>query len=140
MLRKRFNIRSSQTKSRISFAIPESGPHRNLKRSIFRDPAAIPMLQEIAQRLETQGYRVTKPKPGKACHGVFEVAFRNVQITVVAEVGRRKGNIEFELKTWPSQTLRQRMSAGTMKSADCREWAELCSAIHTSLAADQRLN
>src|SRR5690349_17174533 len=105
MLREGFHIGKSQTKSRISFAVAESGSHRNLKRSLFRDPAAIPMLQEICRALEAQGYRVTEPKPGKSCHGFFYVSFPNVEITVVLLVRRRKGNIEFDIMTWPGQTL-----------------------------------
>ena len=139
MLRKQFHIGKSQTKSRISFAVPEVGPHRSLKRSLFRDPAAIPMLQDIARALESKGYHVTQPTTGKACYGWFEVPFPNVEIGVFLLVRRRKQNIEFEIWTSPSQTFRQRLSAGTMKSPDCPEWAELCSAIYSILAADQRV-
>lgn len=139
MLRKRFNIGSSRTKSRISFAVPESSPHRNLKRSIFRDPAAIPMLQDIAAALQAQGYNVTAPKPGKACDGFCHVSFPNVEITIVMLVGRKRGNIEFEILTWPTQTLQQRVSGRTMTSPDCPEWVELCSALYAVVTADSRL-
>ena len=139
MLRKTFHIGKSETKSRLLFAIPEAGSHRNLKRSLFRDPAAVPMLQDIARALEGQGYEVTDPKPGKSCHAFFYVALPNVKITVVLLVRRRKRKIEFDIITWPAQTLRQRIAFGTMKSPDCPEWAKLCSEIHAFLATDQRL-
>jgi len=139
MLRKRFHIGDTQTKSRLSFRIPESQPHTNLKRTLFRDPAALPMLQNIAEGLHAQGYEVTKPKTGKACHGSCRVIFPDVEISVVLLVGRRRGKIEFEILTWPSQTLGQRISGRRMKSADCTKWAELCSAMHTILAGDSRV-
>ena len=57
---------------------------------------------------------------------------------MVLAVRRRKGKIEFEILTWPSQTLRQRFRR-TLKSPDCQEWAELCSTIRDILASDRRL-
>jgi hypothetical protein len=139
MLRKQFHIGDTQTKSRLSFRVPESEPHTNLKRTPFRDPAALPMLQNIAEGLHAQGYEVTKPKTGKACHGACRVIFPDVEITLVLLVRRRRGKVEFEILTWPSQTLRQRISGRRMKSANCTEWAELCSAMHTILAGDSRM-
>jgi len=138
MLRKGFSIRDSQTKSHLSFKLPDVGPHRTLKRSIFRDPAAIPKLKQIAESLRVKGYEVTEPKPGKACHGACRVIFTDVEISVILKVRRRKGKIEFEILTWPSQTLRQRFRR-TLKSPDCQEWAELCSTIRDILAGDARL-
>jgi hypothetical protein len=139
MLRKRFHIGDTLTKSRLSFTVPESVPYSNLKRTPFRDPAALPMLQHIAEGLHAQGYKVTQPKTGKACHGVCQVIFPDVEIEVVLLVRRCRGKVEFEVLTWPSQTLRQRISGRRMKSADCTEWAELCSAMHTVLAENSRV-
>ena len=93
MLRERFSIRDSQTKSRLSFKLPDAKPHKNLKRTLFRDPAALPMLQRITEGLYAQGYEVTKPKPGKACHGFCRVIFPDVEIAVVLLVRRRRGKI-----------------------------------------------
>lgn len=139
MLRKGFHIGESQTKSRISFAIPENEPHRKLKRTLFRDPAAIPMLQGISDALEKRGYEVTKPKPGKSCHGFFRVALADVEISVVMLVRRRRGNIEFVILSWPSQSLRQRIVGRRIDSPDCPEWEAVCSAIHSILSTDARL-
>ena len=136
MLRERFSIRDSQTKSRLSFKLPDAKPHKNLKRTLFRDPAALPMLQRITEGLYAQGYEVTKPKPGKACHGFCRVIFPDVEIAVVLLVRRRRGKIEFEILTWPSRTLRQRFLGRTLRSPDCREWSQLCSAINAILARD----
>jgi hypothetical protein len=139
MLRKRFSIGDSQTKSRFSFVVPESEPHTSLNRSAFRDPAALPMLRHIAQELQAQGYKVTERRLGKACHGACTVTFPHVEISVVLLVQRRRGKIEFEVFTWPSQTLRQRVSGRAMKSADCREWMELCLAMHSILSDREQL-
>lgn len=136
MLRKRFHIGKSKTKSRISFRVPESEPHTNVKRSLFRDPAAIPTLQKICRALMAEGYAVTEPKVGKACHGACRVAFKEVEISVILLVRRRRAKIEFEILTWPSQSLRQRMGARRMTHPDCQEWAELASAIHAIVARD----
>ena len=135
MLRKRFHIGKSHTKSRISFSLPESEPHTSVKRSLFRDPAAIPTLRKISRALMIEGYDVTEPKVGKACHGACRVTFKDVEISVILLVRRRKGKIEFEIMTWPSQSLRQRM-ARRMTDPDCQEWAELASAIRTIVARD----
>src|ERR1700730_8141721 len=129
MLRKQFTIRDSQTKSRLSFKLPDAQPHKNLKTSVFRDPAALPMLQSITELLHTQGYEVTRPKPGKAWHGSCRVIFTEFEIAVVRLVRHRRGKVEFEILTWPSQTLRQRFR-GPLRSPDCREWSELCSEIN----------
>jgi len=139
MLRKQFNIRDSHTKSRLSFKIPDGEPHQNLKRSLFRDPAALPMLQNIAEGLHAQGYEVSRPKPGKACHGGCHVIFPNVEIELILLARRRSGKIEFEILTWPSQTLRQRFRGQTLRSPDCKEWSELCSAITDILVRDSRV-
>jgi hypothetical protein len=97
------------------------------------------MLQTIAEGLQAQGYEVTKPKTGKVCHGFCRVILPDVEIAVVLLVRRRKRKIEFDIMSWPSQTLRQRISDRNMKSADCKEWAELCSAMHTVLTRDSRV-
>jgi hypothetical protein len=136
MLRKNFHIGKSKTKSRISFRVPESEPHTNVKRSLFRDPAAIPTLQKISRALMAEGYAVTEPKVGKACHGACHVVFNDVEISVILLVRRRSGKIEFEIMTWPSQSLRQRMGARRMTHPDCQEWADLASAIYAIVARD----
>jgi|SRR5215471_2033731 len=136
MLRKQFHIGKSQTKSRISFRMSDSEPLTNAKRSVFRDPAAIPTLQKISRGLLAQGYNVTEPKVGKACHGFCRVAFKDVEISVVLLVERRKAKVEFEIMTWPSQSFRQRIAGRRMTHPDCREWAELASAIQSIVARD----
>jgi hypothetical protein len=136
MLRKHFHIGKSQTKSCISFRVSDSDPHASVKRSLFRDPAAIPTLQKVSRALLAQGYDVTEPKVGKACHGSCRVAFKEVEISVILLVHRRNAKIEFEIMTWPSQSLRQRMAGRRMTHPDCQEWAELASAIQTIVARD----
>jgi hypothetical protein len=136
MLRKHFHIGKSETKSRISFRVPDFEPHSSVKRSLFRDPAAIPTLQKISRSLIAEGYNVTEPKVGKACHGACRATFKDVEISVVLLVHRRNAKIEFEIMTWPSQPLRQRMAGRRMTHPDCQEWAELASAIQTIVARD----
>jgi len=97
------------------------------------------MLQDIAEALQAQGYNTTKPKTGTACHGFCRVIFPDVEIEVVLLVQRGRGKVEFEILTWPSQTLRQRISGRSMTSADCTEWAEVCAAMQTILAGDSRV-
>ena len=138
MWSKEFSIADSHTKSRLSFTLPDAG-HRTPKRSLFRDPAAVPMLEHIAEALRLHGYKVTKPRPGKACHGGCRVIFSDVQITVILHVRRREGKVEFEIITWPSQTLLQRFSGRKAKLPDCEEWGELCSAMNDVLARDSRV-
>jgi hypothetical protein len=139
MLRKQFSIRDSRTKSRFSFELPDIHPRHDLKRTPFRDPAALPMLQKIAEELRAEGHEVSKPKPGKACHGFCRARFPDVEIALVLLLRRRKGKIEFQLLTWPSQSLRQRLVGRTLASPDCKEWGELCSAIHSILARSSQL-
>jgi hypothetical protein len=135
-MRKRFHIGTSKTKSRISFRVHDSEPPASVKRSLFRDPAAIPTLQKIRRALMAEGYAVTEPKVGKACHGACRVAFKDVEISVILLVHRGSAKIEFEILTWPSQSVRQRMGARRMTHPDCQEWAELASAIHAIVARD----
>jgi hypothetical protein len=136
MLRKHFHIGKSRTKSWISFRVSDSEPNTSVKRRPFRDPSAIPALQKISHALLAQGYDVTEPKVGKACHGSCRVAFKDVEISVVLLVHRRNAKIEFEIMTWPSQSLRQRMAGRRMTHPDCQEWAQLASAIQTIVARD----
>lgn len=136
MFRKRFHLGKSQTKSCISFRLSDSEPHSSVKRGLFRDPAAIPTLQKISRVLLAQGYDVTDPKVGKACHGSCRVVLKDMEISIVLLVHRRNGKIEFEIMTWPSQSLRQRMAGRRMTEPDCQEWAELASAIQTIVAKD----
>lgn len=114
----------------------DSEPVTSVKRSLFRDPAAIPTLRQITRALLAQGYDVTEPKVGKACHGSCRVAFKDVEISVVLLLHRRNTKIEFEIMTWPSQSLRQRMAGRRMTHPDCQEWAELSSAIKSIVAKD----
>src|SRR5690349_15870394 len=129
MFRKRFHIGRSQTKSRISFRMPDCESQVDLKRRIFRDPVAIPTLQKISLALLAQGYDVSEPKVGKACDGFCRVVFKDVEISVVLLVERCDAKIKFDVITWPSQSFRQRMKGRRMTQPDCAEWAELASAI-----------
>jgi hypothetical protein len=135
MLGRRFSIRDSQTKSRFRFRRRELS-NAQTRTSIFRDPAAIPLLQQMADNLSLRGYKVTKPKPGKACHGAFGVEFPNVQIIVIMLVERGPDFVEFFILSWPSQTLAQRLRTPKPRSPDFAEWREVCSAIHDFLAHD----
>jgi|SRR5579872_227194 len=136
MLRKCFHIGNSKTKSRISFTVRDSEPPTGMKRSLFRDPAAIPTLERISRALRAEGYVVTEPKVGKECHGACHVSFKDVEISVILLVRRRGAKIKCEIMTWPSQSLRQRMGARRMTHPDCQEWAELASAIRAIVATD----
>lgn len=136
MLRKSFHIGKSKAKSRISFTVRDSEPSTSVKRSPFRDSAAIPTLQKISRVLMAKGYEVTEPGVGKACHGACRVTFEDVEISVILLVHRRSAQVEFEIMTWPSQSLRQRMGTRRMTHPDCQEWAELASAIHAIIARD----
>ena len=71
-----------------------------------------------------------------AAHARPSVAFKDVEKSVVLLVHRRNAKIEFEIMTWPSQSLRQRMGRRRMPHPDCREWAELAAAIQTIGARD----
>jgi hypothetical protein len=62
--------------------------------------------------------------------------FKDVEISLVLLVHRRNAKIEFVIMTWPSQSLRQRMTGRGMTHPDCQEWAESASAIHTIVARD----
>lgn len=114
----------------------DSEPQNNVKRSLFRDPAAIPTLQRISRGLVAQGYDVSEPKVGKACHGFCRVAFKNVEISVLLFVERCDAKIKFDVMTWPSQSFRQRMKGRRMTQPDCEEWAELATAIRVIVARD----
>jgi len=136
MLGKQFHIGKSETKSRISFRLPESEFGPSVKHGRFRDPAAIPTLQRICRALMADGYDVTRPDAGKACHGARRVTFKDVELSIILLVHRCNAKIEFEIMTWPSQSLRQRMAERRMTQPDCQEWAELASAIYTIVAKD----
>src|SRR5216683_5414723 len=101
ILGKKFSLTDSTIRSCFDFCIPEEPGWRKLpgrqRRTLFRDSVAIPTLRIIAQALHVQGYRVTDPRPGKACHGVFDVRFRDVTIIVILAVSRRRGKVEFRL-------------------------------------------
>jgi hypothetical protein len=134
------NIGQSETKSRFSFDMPDTGQRNDSKVTVFRDPAAVPMLREIATALKTEGYDVTHPKPGKACHAACSVRFPHLVIGLVLLVQRSEGKVIFELLTWPHRSLRQRMLHGRLRSSgDCDEWSGVCSTVNAILVRDKRL-
>lgn len=69
MFRRRFNLMDTHVKSSFRFKVPEVPGWRRLpqreRRSLFRDPAALPMLEKIIDALQVQGYSVTKPRTGR---------------------------------------------------------------------------
>ena len=117
MLGRRFNISDSRTRSSFQFKLRQP-LGENINVSFFRDPAAIPLLEKIADSLRAGGYQVTQPKPGKACHGAFHVDFPNVKIVVILLVRRIGDQIEFTILTWPSQSFRQRVRSPRPSSPD----------------------
>ena len=135
MLRKGFSIRDSQTKSRLSFKLPDVGPHRTLKRSLFGTRLPFRCLNSSPRACDSKAMRSRNRNPARRVMGLVAPIFPDVEISVVLAVRRRKGKIEFEILTWPSQTLRQRFRR-TLKSPDCQEWAELCSTIRDILARE----
>jgi hypothetical protein len=135
ILGKKFSLMDSTVRSRFHFCIPEEPGWRKLpgrqRRTFFRDSAAIPTLRIIAQALQVQGHQVTDPRPGTACHGAFDVRFRDVTMIVMLLVSRRRGKVEFSLQTWPLQPVPQRWRTRALASPDFPpEWSTLCEKIN----------
>ena len=129
------NISQSKTKSQFFFEVPEPEPGENARATVFRDPAAVPMLSRIAAQLRGLGYEVTEAKPGKACDAGCRVEFHTVSIALILFVRRNAEKVAFQLATWPVQSLRQRTFGRRIESpGDCQEWGRVCSAIKPILA------
>ena len=133
------STRDSQTKSHFSFTLPDVQQNGDLESRPFRDPAALPLLQSIVDQLREDGFEVTTPKSGMACHAGCQVTFSDVCIAVIMLLKRRAGEVKFHVLTWPSQSLWQRFTGRALTSPDCPEWSAVCSAIHAILARDARL-
>jgi hypothetical protein len=140
MFRKRFNLMETSVKSSFKFKVREDPGWRRItprpRRSIFRDPAALPMLEKIADALTARGFSVTKPKTGAACHGWFQVAFPGFRIMVVLLTGRKRGMVEFSIQSWPSQSLRQRWRTRAATSPDSSDWDQLCREIYNVISGE----
>jgi len=132
---KRFSIRDSSVKSQFHFHFHDLESNGGARKRPFRDPAAVPFLTGIAERLRAQGYCVEEPKPGKACHAYLRVGFPDVQVSVILLVKRTEASLECALLTWPSQSLSQRFRR-RMATSDCDEWSQLCSVINDILVED----
>jgi len=99
------------------------------------------MLRDIATVLSAEGYDITEPTPGKACHAASLIRFPHVRVSLVLLVRRHDGRVAYQLLTWPSQTFAQRLSCHRLKSpGDCREWSEVCATVNAILERDERLN
>jgi hypothetical protein len=140
MLRKRFNLLDTHVKSSFEFKIREDPGWRRLpqrgRRTVFRDPVALPVLEKIGAALNARGFRATKPKVGKACHTVFNVAFDDVSIVVILHVRRRRGMVEFSILSWPYQSLTQRWRTRASSNPDFAEWEQLCTSIYDILSGE----
>jgi hypothetical protein len=134
MLRKRFSLSQSKVKSRFVFRLPEHKTESNESGKSFRDRAALPLLERLADALRMRGYFVSTPKRGKACDGTFQVTFSSVMVIVILLVERPNEIEEFTLLSWPFQTLSQRLSRSVATPDDFAEWAKLCSDINEVLA------
>jgi hypothetical protein len=137
MFRKPVNLTDPGVKSRFRFAVREDPGWRRLpqreRRSLFRDPATMPLLTRITDALNAQGYSVTSPRTGKACHGWFQAEFATTRIMVALLVRRRRGMIACELLTWPSPSFRQQWLSRSSASLDSSQWNQLCVAIYEVL-------
>ena len=129
MLRKRFSLKGSKIKSRIVFRLPDCKTERHIVWKPFHDPAALPVMERLADALRQRGNNVTTPKNGKACDGCFKVTFASVTITVILLVDRTQQSVEFTLLSWPSQSLAQRLHRSAASPDEFGEWDELCSVM-----------
>ncbi len=99
------------------------------------------MLRDIVTGLATEGYDITEPTPGKACHAASLVRFPHVHVSLVLLVRRHNGCVAYQLLTWPSQTSAQRLSRHRLKPpGDCKEWSDVCATVNAILVRDERLN
>lgn len=133
------NISKSQTRSRFFFDVPDI-KSQIAEAGLFKDPAAVPMLQTVKESLSAQGFDVTDPRPGKACHASCTVRFPRLHVALVLLVQRSEGLIHFQLLTWPYQRLSQRMLHQRLQPpGDCDEWTKVCAAIGEILHRDLKL-
>jgi len=138
MLGKQFSLMASAVKSCFSFQLREESENRQQldPKSIFRDPAALPVLRQITDSLRNKGYVTTLPRPGKACHGGFAVKFSNVRVIVILLVSRSGQIVEFNLMTWPSQPFLHQL-VGRAKHPDrFKEWSQVCATINDILTRE----
>jgi hypothetical protein len=140
MLDKGFSLWGSRVKSRFSFQLPRAPRATELaeRRNMFRDPAALPLLQRIGDSLQTKGLVVTAPKTGKACHGCFKIHFPNVRVMIIVTVQRKGRMLQFDLRTWPFQSFVQRFRRRASTADDFEEWSQACSVLHEILAREMK--
>ncbi len=126
------DCRESRTKSRFCFELDDPVPAADI--SLFRDPAAVPLLDKVVAALRLAEFDVTDAHPGKACHAAARVTFPSLSISLVLLVERDEGTARFELLTWPFQSFRQGIFGKRLRSpGDCNEWTLVASEIERIL-------
>jgi hypothetical protein len=89
----------------------------------FRDPAAVPIAQKIAEGLQREGYETTNVKPGKACHAGFECKFERMSVGVVFLIERMESGLECAVWSRPWRSLWRRRVPFTL--VEIEEWRRL---------------
>ena len=122
------------------FMIPlESGlflPDRESTLPPFRDPAGPLVLTLLAEGLQRRSLKVTRPRPGKGCDAFSRISSSNFTLSLVLNVIRHQGCIQFALLTYPRRSLWR----GSLTPSDIERWDMLCSEIESTLLADPRIS
>jgi hypothetical protein len=99
---------TDQPKNCFTFTVPVSGSKQLVKR--FRDPIALDVLRDLAERLGAEGFTVTEAKPGKACDGGFSIRFEKFDVEVVIAAQRRADVADCWILTWCIKHIWKRAS------------------------------
>jgi len=103
---------------------------------LFRDPVGMEILTNVAERLRIAGFRMTAPKPRKACDAAFRVRFEDhldIGVTLIAE--RESGVVGCTVLTNCSVRAWSRVSPQLARS----RWMSVCVAVEEALSADSKV-
>ena len=121
------------------FDVPEVDyPHQRAdQHRLFRDPAGLPILRQVAEGLSRRGYGTTEVKPAHGTEAIFRCCLRDEsEICIALGVSRRgSGFITFYLITYYSPSWLDRWRGCGASRERVAEWNKLCETINEEIVS-----
>jgi hypothetical protein len=115
---------SDQIKSSFTFTLPvDSGPE--IARSPFRDPVGLEAMVFVADRMRTDGFKVTRVRPGSYYCAGFDVRLPEFHVKATLDAERTDGILDCILDTHCSTLLWRSVPPEVVSNG----WIRCCSAI-----------
>ena len=128
----------AEIRSCFVFTVRDDGRANRSHRS-FRDQFGMQIGSQIADEMRVEGFRTTKPTPGKNCDAGFRIQFEQFNVWVLLFIRRCEGAIEGTIITGCRALRSGLFRRHLLPKTAHNEWAQALTAIQKCLSDNPRV-